>query len=277
MKNISALVCFIIVAIVCISIASVNVVAQEGPIAEYHFDENSGTTLGDSSGNNNNGTIHGATWTDGISGSALNFDGIDDYVDLGHLLDNPSVSVPNGTVEVWFRPEHIIGPENATMGGLFCKYTTTWGGMLLRLDYTGRMTFWNQQQGTSARLDSEIQTWYPQWYQVVIQWGHSGMKMYLNGELVNETSYTGVWHEPHNLKCAMGSVYCSDFNSIGPNHTFNGSIDEVRVYDRVLSADEILEHYQEHSQNETPGFEVLTILLATVISIALIKVRRNSK
>lgn len=54
--------------------------------AFYNFDEGSGVIATDSSGNGNNGAINGAIWTTGISGSALSFDGIDDFVDLG----NPS-------------------------------------------------------------------------------------------------------------------------------------------------------------------------------------------
>ncbi|MBU2565500.1 MAG: hypothetical protein KJ655_04525, partial [Candidatus Thermoplasmatota archaeon] len=56
--------------------------AEEGLVACWYFDENNGTTAYDSSGNNNNGTIHGATWTTGVNGSALSFDGVDDYVNI---------------------------------------------------------------------------------------------------------------------------------------------------------------------------------------------------
>ena len=46
------------------------------------MDEGSGNIIYDSSGNGNNGTIYGATWTDGISGTALTFNGVDDYVEV---------------------------------------------------------------------------------------------------------------------------------------------------------------------------------------------------
>lgn len=65
-------------------------------MAHWHFDEGSGNTAYDSSGNNNNGMIHGANWTSGVSGYALSFDGIDDYVSFPNLpLSNPSYITVN--------------------------------------------------------------------------------------------------------------------------------------------------------------------------------------
>lgn len=60
--------------------------------AYWKFDECSGDTLGDSSGHNYDGTIYGATWVSGYSGCALDFDGVDDYVDLTDHIDGISVN-----------------------------------------------------------------------------------------------------------------------------------------------------------------------------------------
>jgi hypothetical protein len=49
-------------------------VSREGLVAEWHFDESAGNVVKDSSGNGNDGTIHGATWVDGKFGKALSFD-----------------------------------------------------------------------------------------------------------------------------------------------------------------------------------------------------------
>ena len=53
-----------------------------GLVGAWKFDEGSGNIAYDSSGNNNHGTIYGATWVDGKFGKALQFDGIDDYVNI---------------------------------------------------------------------------------------------------------------------------------------------------------------------------------------------------
>ena len=76
--------------------------AQSGLIASYSFNEGSGTTVADSSGNNLSGTIVGATWTTGGRyGGALSFNGTSSYVDLG----NPAAFQLSGsmTVEAWVK------------------------------------------------------------------------------------------------------------------------------------------------------------------------------
>lgn len=50
------------------------------PVAQYYMDENHGSIAYDATENDNDGTMHGATWTDGKIGGALSFDGMDDYV-----------------------------------------------------------------------------------------------------------------------------------------------------------------------------------------------------
>ncbi|HET9666298.1 MAG TPA: PQQ-dependent sugar dehydrogenase, partial [Desertimonas sp.] len=65
--------------------ATFQAAAGPAPIAAYGFNQGSGTTLTDSSGNGSNGTINGATWTSaGKYGSALSFNGSSNYVDLGN-------------------------------------------------------------------------------------------------------------------------------------------------------------------------------------------------
>ena len=57
-----------------------------GLVGHWTFDEGSGTTANDSSGNNNTGTLtNGPTWTTGKIGQALNFGGPNDYVGAGNI------------------------------------------------------------------------------------------------------------------------------------------------------------------------------------------------
>jgi hypothetical protein len=70
-------------------------------VAWWPFDEGAGTTAGDLSGNANNGTLkNGVTWvTEGKFGSALSFDGLDDYIEV---MDDPSIDLNSEvTVEAW--------------------------------------------------------------------------------------------------------------------------------------------------------------------------------
>ena len=73
-----------------------------GLVAAYGFDDGAGATVTDHSGNSNMGTIDGATWTAGLYGGALSFDGVDDrvLVDASSSLDLGSAM----TLEAWVQP-----------------------------------------------------------------------------------------------------------------------------------------------------------------------------
>ncbi|HKA82324.1 MAG TPA: LamG domain-containing protein [Acidimicrobiales bacterium] len=76
--------------------------AAAGPVAAYSFDEGTGSSLGDGSGNGNVGTVSGATWSQGRYGTALRFNGADDVVRVP-----PSTSLDVGpalTLSAWIRP-----------------------------------------------------------------------------------------------------------------------------------------------------------------------------
>jgi hypothetical protein len=74
--------------------------AQNGLVAAYGFNEASGTAVADASGNGNTGSLNGATWTsDGRFGSALTFNGVNDWVTIAHhsILNLTDAM----TVEAW--------------------------------------------------------------------------------------------------------------------------------------------------------------------------------
>src|SRR5262245_15396849 len=77
--------------------------AQSGPVAAYGFEEGTGPTVADSSGNNNAGTIGGATWTSaGKFGNALSFNGSTNWVTVAH---SASLNLTTGmTLEAWVKP-----------------------------------------------------------------------------------------------------------------------------------------------------------------------------
>ncbi len=73
-----------------------------GLVAYWNFDEGSGNILHDVSGHGNDGTIHSATWVQGVKGSALRFDGTHSFVDCGN---NTSLNVYSAiTIAAWFHP-----------------------------------------------------------------------------------------------------------------------------------------------------------------------------
>src|SRR3954453_7536539 len=80
-----ARVLFALAAVMLAGVVTAAAHAATGLVAAYSFDENSGATLGNQSGNGHDGTVVGASWTPGKFGSALNFNGTRSRVDIPQL------------------------------------------------------------------------------------------------------------------------------------------------------------------------------------------------
>ncbi len=86
-------------------------VYPEGMVSFWKFDEGAGNTGYDSL-NGNHGTIHGATWTTGMDGKALSFDGMDDYVSIS---DTPSLNPSEFSLSLWAKNTSPGYTEKALM------------------------------------------------------------------------------------------------------------------------------------------------------------------
>src|SRR3989338_2141929 len=92
-----------------------------GLVGHWKFDEGTGLSAVDSSGNNNTGTlVNGPTWTTGKIGGALNFDGVDDYVNMG--IGSATESIGGGSavsVSLWIK---INDPNNTADKMIISKF-----------------------------------------------------------------------------------------------------------------------------------------------------------
>lgn len=202
---------------------------SSGLQGSWKFDENNGATAADASGNNNTGTLSsGATWTTGQSGAAANLDGVDDYVQVGA---QSSLALTNtGTLSAWIYPTGagslppyggiIINKEGEYELARFTDGTIQWA-------FANTNPGWNWvNTGYVAPLN--------QWTHVAVTYDSGVVKTYINGTLFH--TYTGTG--------AIGDIDNSqnDFRVGGrqvTSHNFRGRIDEVRVYNRALSASEV--------------------------------------
>ena len=100
-----------------------------GLVAAYSFNDGSGTTTADVSGNGHPGTISGASWTnDGRYGGALSFDGTDDRVDLGSL----GTFYQSGfTMEAWVKKASVTKKDVAVLG----TFTGAGAGPMIWVDH----------------------------------------------------------------------------------------------------------------------------------------------
>lgn len=212
-----------------------------------HFDEGSGTIAKDESGHGNDGTIYGATWTTGISGKALQFDGVDDYVDCGSdTFDDIGAAV---TVEAWIKPTDANG--NVFEGGQTNDYNDffrlgVYGGKVQFALRTGSATRYDIRTDNKERTGSEIiftGTWQ---HLVGVADGVNAPKIYLNG--IEQSTIQLV--SPDYTKGLRDMVGTGNKYFIGKEKTdninrffFSGIIDEVTIYNRALSPEEIKAHY----------------------------------
>ncbi|MGB8216492.1 MAG: LamG-like jellyroll fold domain-containing protein [Candidatus Methanoperedens sp.] len=187
-----------------------------GPIAQFHFEGNAE----DSSGNGNNGTIVGAKFVQGISGQALSFDGVDDYVSVP---DSTSLDISGSlTVSFWVKTTTTDNDR-----GLLSK----WGGGsgYILYDVSNKAMFVIDSSATFTITTSNINN--GEWHHIVGVYNNSKAIIYFDGVKQGEVAKPVI--TTNNLPLEIGRY--------GQNnrYAFNGAIDEVRIYNRALNASEI--------------------------------------
>jgi len=174
----------------------------------------------------NHGTIHGATWTTGKFGSALSFDGEDDYVDCGN---DESLNITDAlTIEAWVKPAADISGSGTRV---FLEKMNAYG-----LVYGFNAGHLEVYLGGATRILYPVTLYKNNWYHLVGVWEGSttgNVYLYINGENVASGDYTGSITSDHALQIGGGEAWS------GAWRYFNGTIDEVRIYNRALSAEEI--------------------------------------
>ena len=200
-----------------------------GLVAAYSFDEGAGTTATDNSGTGNNGTlINGATWsTTAKFGAAASFDGTNDRIDVA---DSNSLDLTSGmTLEAWVRPT-----ANSSYRTVLLKEVT--GELAYALyaadsDHGGRSSGWNRIGNVSRFADGTSALPLNAYSHVAVTYNGSSLVFYVNGVATRSTAVTG------NIQTSTMPLRIGG-NTIWGEY-FQGQIDEVRVYNRALSQNEI--------------------------------------
>lgn len=221
--------------------------SSSGLVAEWRFDEWSGNVVEDSSGNGNDGVIHGATRVEGKFGRALNFDGINDYIEIP---DSPGLDITgNISIETWIRLNSLPGMCCPHIINKAQHLGEEWdGNYWLALNPDGRWTFSFAPSGQNA-----IDHWSSgalrtgQWYHIVITFDESRdeIKYYVNGALDNSFHETNVM-VTDNFPIWIGGRF-TKLNDL----FINSTIDSVSIYNRTLSDDEIQSHYKEEMSGQS--------------------------
>lgn len=194
-----------------------------GLVAAYGFDEGSGSSVADSSGHSNAGTVSGASWsTSGKFGKALDFDGTNDKVSVA---DSNSLDLTNGmTVSAWVKPDALGGYRTVLMKerGSNLSYAL-YGGT----DTSNRPAV--ELPGNQRLAPSAVST--GSWTHLAGTYDGANMRIYVNGVEVSS--------EPETMTITTSSNPLSIGGNTPWGEYFDGLIDEVRVYNRALSQSEI--------------------------------------
>ncbi len=209
--------------------------------ALLHFDEGFGVTAADSSGSGNNGTlVNGPAWVTGHAGSALSFDGVDDYVDIGNAASlNPTTAV---TLAAWIRTtgsplSQFVIAKDSLPSGRTQYFLRVQNGTAVRMGV--RTSIDNFANSAANALTPNT------WYHIAGVYNGATMQVYVNGQ----PSGAAV--------AATGPMSNNGVNvRIGRRQDaalpFQGAIDDVEIYDRALTAAEILLLYTGPPQDTTP-------------------------
>lgn len=215
------------------------------------FDTGSGSVAYDSSGYGNDGAVTGATWVDGKVGKALNFNGSTDYVTIADNSVLNFTSASNFSCTAWVYPRSrtlsyfVIEKGIYFLKGYWFYLESSSGRVILLLNKSGSRIYGrstnavalNQWSHIAATVDRTTET----------------IRIYINGVLEVESSPapnpTGYPDTPSEIPLFIGKINTNtDFA--------DGVIDEVRIYNRVLPANEILSLYNSPTAPTNVGFDI---------------------
>jgi hypothetical protein len=202
---------------------------KAGPVAAWSFDEGEGTTAEDLTGDGHTATIEGAEWVRGRYGDGLNFDSESDVL---RVADSPEFDLTEEfTLEVWVRPEYefetwapILSKKgddpSEQLWWLYMagnKYNRPWAGV-------------EQAPGFEQSVEAPEPIPSETWTHLALTWDGSVTSLYVDGRPV-ASAYT----DPPRV--GGGELEIGADTGLGD--WFEGRIDEVRIYDRSLSAAEV--------------------------------------
>ena len=218
----------------------------------------------DDSGNGNNGSVNGATLTTdrfGNSNSAYNFDGLSNYINFNKQLSNIF------SISVWVMPEsfksysgvnytnigsQIIGTFNNNYGfsGFACE--TSGFQNLIGQHYAA---FWNPNPNNIA-VNSISKLVLNQWKNLIITYDGTNLKYYVNGVL--ESNSDAIFTQ-NNRNLFVGA---REFHVNGADFFFNGKIDDIGIWNRALTQQEITQLY-----NQNQCINTITVTDTLVINV----------
>lgn len=206
--------------------------SAKGLMLDLEFQEGGGDLANDLSGNANHGTLKNMAfpptsvsgWNAGRKGTALSFDGSNDYVNCGTISLAGNTS---WTVSMWIKPDAISTQGlygNAYVPGKYTRFYFNTTKLSLYNDSNNKLGEWN------VALSANV--W--QYLVLVCDYSITDLILYIDG--VSKGNYDFIVDNSQTIKMIGGYGSAS-------SGTFNGQIDQVRIYNRALPETEIIDSY----------------------------------
>ncbi|GGD50094.1 LamG-like jellyroll fold domain-containing protein [Paenibacillus nasutitermitis] len=225
------------------------VVSDPSIKGSWKLNENTGTTAGDSSNIGNHGLLtNSPVWTTGKAGSAINFDGVNSFVNVPNSASLENLQEGDYTLAAWFKADTIpsgTGSDNNALYGIVMK-----PGYHLGLAYgSDQKLMLIHYLSNGANVEAKTATTYAPgtWYHVagVVSKEKGTAEIYVNGSLKHTATFTpGTSAKEYNTS----PWYIGIANPGASTYRWStdGSIDEVMMYNKALSDAEVTALYNSY-------------------------------
>lgn len=251
-------------------------VVTDGLVSYWTFDKAdiSNDTVKDVWGNNNGKIVGDPKVVAGKVGDALEFDGSDDYVNLTNLGDFGS-KVGSSTFEAWVKTDFKqdwttlfkVLDAGCNMAWAIDVNRSAKAGFPLAQDI---VHFYVRHQAAAGCIDIAVEIEFPlsdgKWHHVVYAIEDAGepkLSIYMDGD--SQEIIVGKESQLDNFVPFVQPVYIGAANNRGNvERYFPGVIDEVRIYDRPLSADEVTRNFNSKIGLSVEPAEKLSLIWAAL-------------
>ncbi|MFC1718185.1 LamG domain-containing protein [Candidatus Poribacteria bacterium] len=227
MKMMVIFLCLIPVALMLFAVQS-HAIDKRSLAGVWLFDEGSGNTVGDMSGNSNDGELKGnPEWSEGQFGKALDFNGSSDYVEVPH---SDSLSITGDiTIVAWtFKRSDAI--HGGTIVGKWKQNGDVWSYVLYGLGDNGGGWRLRWNDASQTNLEGPYQLPNDEWIHYAATYDGSTMVVYENAkEIVNIAA-------DKEIAVTDNPVW---IGNDGYQQHLNGLLDEVAIFSATLTVDEI--------------------------------------
>ena len=183
----------------------------------------------------NSGSFQDDTSFSTDQGGAFNFDGVDDYIDIGTPIPQATTEI---TINIWFKGTGAPSNNDSAGGCLFAGNPGLSHGPFLSYSWANQLIYWSiyvNEAFTSATSISQNTL-----YNVCATFNKPTGKIYINGvKQVESDRSRNVTYQNTTSGNRIG-----EWGYGGYQRNFNGQIYSVQVYNRELSAGEVLQNYQ---------------------------------